>query len=422
MAVQIIQDPYAMAAYKQQQELGAQMGQGMLRQMGLAPEQQLMKELGPLDFSDPASYYKIGQKFFEMGDYGMADKFIGRGRELQTAAASGGLKEWQANLLNNRANVSRIEEELGVTLTQNQRDYIATREGLDIYKTPEGDIVDPLASLVGEYGRANAQAKAAKKAPPKPGELPLPQEAQVQQTTLPTPEVAIPPAQMVTTADGFQIPLETAVEPSAGFIPTEAGARKRAMQQTELGIKISAEERARAKAEQEAAQEKQKEIARAQSQAKSTAIVQQNVQDAINLIKNQEKDERMLPATGVGGALVSYMGPFKAGTARADLEGKIDTIKANVGFDRLQEMRNISQTGGALGQVAVKELDFLQATLGSLNLMQSDEEIIKSLETIQESYNRLAEAASQFMTENQLVDFGFKPPSTKDPLNLFGNK
>ena len=398
---------------------GASMGRALgglfgLEDPRLTQARQMEEAMAGIDVSTPQGLRQLAMKRYQFGDMEGALNTLKVAESMVPAAS-----EWQTKMANNRANVSRMEEELGVSLTQSQRDYIATREGLDIYKTPEGDVVDPLASLVGSYGRANAQARAAKKPPPKAGALPMPQQAQVQMTT---PEVVIPPAQTVTTADGFQIPLETAVEPSAGFIPTEAGGRKRAMQETELGIKISAEERARTKAEQEAAQEKQKEMARAQSQAKSTAIVQQNVQDAIDLIKGQEKDERMLPATGVGGALVSYMGPFKAGTARADLESKIDTIKANVGFDRLQEMRNISQTGGALGQVAVKELDFLQATLGSLNLLQSDEEIIKSLETIQESYNKLAEAASQFMTENQLVDFGFKPPSTKDPLNLFGNK
>jgi hypothetical protein len=72
MAVQIVQNPYDELQFK----LGQQAGQGMLRQMGIAPEQQFMKELGPLDFSDPNSLYKVGQKFLEMGDYERAQEFI----------------------------------------------------------------------------------------------------------------------------------------------------------------------------------------------------------------------------------------------------------------------------------------------------------------------------------------------------------
>ena len=59
--------------------------------------------------------------------------------------------------------------------------------------------------------------------------------------------------------------------------------------------------------------------------------------------------------------------------------------KANIGFDRLQRMRDESPTGGALGQVAVKELDALQASLGSLDTSQSSDQLLRNLERLEQS-------------------------------------
>ena len=45
----------------------------------------------------------------------------------------------------------------------------------------------------------------------------------------------------------------------------------------------------------------------------------------------------------------------------------LEPIQATIGFDRLQQMRDQSKTGGALGSVSQMELTFLQATQGSLD-------------------------------------------------------
>jgi hypothetical protein len=58
------------------------------------------------------------------------------------------------------------------------------------------------------------------------------------------------------------------------------------------------------------------------------------------------------------------------------------TIKANIGFDRLSEMRANSPTGGALGQVSELENLLLQATQGSLDQNQRPEELKKTLDMI----------------------------------------
>jgi len=71
-----------------------------------------------------------------------------------------------------------------------------------------------------------------------------------------------------------------------------------------------------------------------------------------------------------------------AGKNRIDAESLATTIKSSIGFDRLQQMRDESPTGGALGQVSELELVTLQATLGSLSLDQSEKQLLKNLDRL----------------------------------------
>jgi len=54
-------------------------------------------------------------------------------------------------------------------------------------------------------------------------------------------------------------------------------------------------------------------------------------------------------------------------------------------------MRDESPTGGALGQVSELELITLQATLGSLDLNQSEEQLINNLERLTVIYTNMLE-------------------------------
>lgn len=88
------------------------------------------------------------------------------------------------------------------------------------------------------------------------------------------------------------------------------------------------------------------------------------------------------PTTG----LVGKASSFVPGTDAYNLNQRLLTIKANLGFDRLQQMRDASPTGGALGQVAVQELQALQATIGSLELGQDKKELTNNLNKIEHHY------------------------------------
>jgi hypothetical protein len=94
--------------------------------------------------------------------------------------------------------------------------------------------------------------------------------------------------------------------------------------------------------------------------------------------------------------------------ARA-LANDITTIKANLGFDQLAKMRAASPTGGALGQIAVKELAFLQSTLGSLDQYQSPEELKKTLGNIRQSLVRWNEAISNAPKPEEIKSVQWQP-------------
>ena len=87
--------------------------------------------------------------------------------------------------------------------------------------------------------------------------------------------------------------------------------------------------------------------------------------------------------TGLTGAITSQYPGSKSYTLRKDIE----TIKANIGFDELQAMRESSPTGGALGQVAVQELNSLQSTLGSLDPNQDEATLRTNLNNIYKHYS-----------------------------------
>ena len=73
---------------------------------------------------------------------------------------------------------------------------------------------------------------------------------------------------------------------------------------------------------------------------------------------------------------------FGASTDAGRLKNLVNTIKANVGFDKLQSMRENSPTGGALGQVAIQEIQFLQSVFGSLETAQREEDVRYNLQRL----------------------------------------
>lgn len=105
---------------------------------------------------------------------------------------------------------------------------------------------------------------------------------------------------------------------------------------------------------------------------------------AQNNIVTQEIDRAIAGAgtmtTGIPGMITSQI----PGTQGYSLANLLKTIRANVGFDKLQQMRDESPTGGALGQVAVQELEYLQAVLGSLEQKQDSATLVDNLNRLKQ--------------------------------------
>ena len=106
--------------------------------------------------------------------------------------------------------------------------------------------------------------------------------------------------------------------------------------------------------------------------------------NAINIIDRQGTESnplaRLIPATGAGNFLKNV--PY---TDALELSTQLETIKANIGFDRLATMRERSKTGGALGNISNQEVAFLQATQGNLNQARTGENLRETLISIEKN-------------------------------------
>jgi hypothetical protein len=126
------------------------------------------------------------------------------------------------------------------------------------------------------------------------------------------------------------------------------------------------------------------------SQAMKFKNVNNVINDAIGMVD------------GFSAGLGSKLADIPATSAR-NLKAKLDTIGADGAFGALQEMRDNSKTGGALGSIAVAELDLLKASVASLDQAQSPEQLRQSLKNFQQvrlnALRRVSDAYEQDYSE-----------------------
>jgi len=125
-----------------------------------------------------------------------------------------------------------------------------------------------------------------------------------------------------------------------------------------------------------------KKIETVTAKKRSTDLVIQDIGRLKNLVKTAPW---FSPISGVIGSKIFP----KLRQNRVNAEQLKTTIVANLGFDRLQRMRNASQTGGALGQISERENELLQSTMGSLEFAQSENQLIENLNRLSELYNKI---------------------------------
>ena len=161
------------------------------------------------------------------------------------------------------------------------------------------------------------------------------------------------------------------------------------------------------KQEREAVQAAEAAQAAEAGQLKTAGIIAGNI-DAI-----QEKlKTSTLPIAGFAGFQLSKI----AGTEAYDVKALTETIKANIGFDKLQAMRDASPTGGALGQVSNQEISFLQSTLNNLDQAQSQAQFAEQLDILERQYNETMKKFSAYPEEaRRLAGFTYAPAAQQQP-------
>lgn len=152
------------------------------------------------------------------------------------------------------------------------------------------------------------------------------------------------------------------------------------------------EERAAAAAEAEQAEAQQQQ---AEERRQMTAEMLVSDIDRIG----QLIQGATLPTTGMTGALLANVG----GTNARDIRALLDTIRANIGFEALSQMRQASPTGGALGQITERELQRLEAVMGNLEQSQTEDQFLRNLDRVREEFNVVIHGQRQ-------------PPGTSDMM------
>lgn len=111
--------------------------------------------------------------------------------------------------------------------------------------------------------------------------------------------------------------------------------------------------------------------------------------------------------------------PNAPGSDAANAEALLATLKSQVGFSVLQDMRNNSKTGGALGAVSDAEGKRLEANLAALDKSQSLEQFKKNLQKIidysEQAKDRMREAFNMRHADRQGQPSGPGTPAPAKP-------
>lgn len=152
-----------------------------------------------------------------------------------------------------------------------------------------------------------------------------------------------------------------------------------------------------------AAQKIEETEAKRAASAETTAASAGSVKNIISDVRKRvEGAPAYNPAVGFGAETAARV----AGSNASDTAELIKTVTANIGFDRLQRMRDESPTGGALGQVAVQELESLKKTIASLAQRQSKPQFLENLKRVEDQYDRIIKKAQAYPNASK---HGFTP-------------
>ena len=199
---------------------------------------------------------------------------------------------------------------------------------------------------------------------------------------------AMPPQPMA--VPGGAIPITPKASEMPGFKADVEAAKKQAQMETEAATKRQLSQGSKRRA------------------AEAQQMQNQFMQELVDQAKSQASGW----TTGFFGSAMSNI----PGTPAFDLSQTLNTVRANVGFDKLQDLRDSSPTGGALGQVTERELAFLQSVWGSLEQSQGRAQFVKNLDRVmsqtRQSWKRVAKAYEEEYGEPLItINIGDRKPS-----------
>lgn len=146
----------------------------------------------------------------------------------------------------------------------------------------------------------------------------------------------------------------------------------------------------------------------AQKRKQDASLVVQDIGRSLDLI---EKSPSAAGPYDLG--LTSYI----PGTPASKLDNLLDSVRANIGFDKLQAMREASPTGGALGAVSEKETAMLQATAGSLKSSMDEETLKENLKRLSNQYNDIVHGPGNGPKRYQLSFDEAGKPAARNIVN-----
>lgn len=151
----------------------------------------------------------------------------------------------------------------------------------------------------------------------------------------------------------------------------------------------------------------EREQQQAQTKAQIKGAIGAVEGDNVDQVINQTLKAADAWTTGVGGALLGTI----PGTDARNLQENLKTIEADAAFSSLQNMRDNSPTGGALGQVSERELALLSSARAALSASQSPEQFKQNLKRYQNVRRKSLESTAKAYE----MDYGERAPWAKEP-------
>jgi hypothetical protein len=134
-------------------------------------------------------------------------------------------------------------------------------------------------------------------------------------------------------------------------------------------------------------------------------------------IENIDRFLRMGGPSAITGIWDSTIGRHIPTTDAANADAILETIRANSAFGSLTEMRANSPTGGALGQITVRELELLQSAETALSTAQDEDQFTESLNIYR---RRLEDIVRKLRAQTAPAESGVESLSDEELLRSLG--